>query len=229
MKGYVILTSQRSGSTYLCHLLRSTKRLGVPREYFTPGVKKHIPFDGDPDDIETRFQAVQSLGATSNGAYGVKIIAQTMQVSLQSRWPLRLPGLRLIYLERRDLLGQAISLAKAERSLQWMSWQQARNPVEYSGEQIERCLRNIINWNAMLRHWLARNDLPVSLYFYEDIVADPQSIVDAIAHSLGESEPAIVDPSLVETEIQRDEINTEWRERFCREEGKLLDLGWITK
>ena len=107
-RGYVICSEHRSGSTFLCQLAASTGRLGIPDEYF-----RHTEFSVAVDRDPTLLGGILARATTANGVYGLKVFSQQFDATMRARWTQSLPGLRFVHLERRDLLGQAISLVKA--------------------------------------------------------------------------------------------------------------------
>src|SRR5262249_16852729 len=123
---YVVASTPRSGSTYLCHSLWSTGQMGAPLEYFN--YHSHM------------LQMSAWLRAGGLGQYVSRLVACRPSPNglfgFHSHWHqfvfvrlaqlLRLfPHLRFIYIERKDRLAQAVSYAKALQARQWASWQEA--------------------------------------------------------------------------------------------------------
>ncbi|HXO69239.1 MAG TPA: Stf0 family sulfotransferase, partial [Bradyrhizobium sp.] len=113
-RGYAICTQPRSGSNLLCQFLSSTDQLGYPLEYFNGPGRRALGLPDFPDAPELQIKAVLRLGATPNGVYAVKLFAsQFAAFSRGLQWMDLLPNLHFVYLTRDDLLGQAISWARA--------------------------------------------------------------------------------------------------------------------
>src|ERR1700761_1294565 len=111
MRGYAICAEPRSGSSLLGQILGSTGLLGRPREYFNaPSFRDSADFPDYPEDAESQLRVITTRGATPNGVYGLKVFSHQFEEVKSLGWPERLPALSFIYLERRDLLGQALSL-----------------------------------------------------------------------------------------------------------------------
>jgi LPS sulfotransferase NodH len=214
-KGYVICSEHRSGSTFLCQLLRSTQVLGNSREYFRdPALALRI--ERDPAELD----ALVEQASTPNGVYGIKIFTYQFDVTMKSRWPERLPALHWIYLQRRDLLGQAISYVRTLQTGQYLSAEPVRGEPRYDAVAISRHLARLADDEVRWRRYFARNGLPILWLTYEQVAADPVAAVAAVAAHIGE--PA-VEPYLAQVNmtVQRDDISEEWRARFIADAGDV--------
>jgi LPS sulfotransferase NodH len=223
MRGYAICTEPRSGSTLLCRLLESTGVLGRPMEFFNPeSVKDTWGIADYPLDAEGQIGVIPRLGATPNGVYGVKVFSRDAEAHVATRWMQRLPGLSLIYLERVDMLGQAISHVRAAQTRQWAAVQPEQAQPYYDRAQIMDRLTRLGAANARWRLFFARNGLRVLTLFYEQITQTPQGAVDAVALAIGVDGPVPIDPNrFPRLTIQRDALNEEWRGRFVSESRDL--------
>ena len=222
-RGYMICATSRTGSTYLCQLLSSTGVLGNPREYFNTAGQRRRFDPAYPTDRQAQLDIVRTRGATGNGIYAVKIIGPQLLSLAGSTDPFRdLPNLAVVRIRRRDRLGQAISLARARQTGQFIATDQPRGAPAYDAGAIRHGLRSIERqeavWDAALAQ-LGLQPLPIT---YEDIVADPQAVVDRIAAHLGLAMPVKVDQAVVTHTMQRDEQSAEWRARFLAEGGDDL-------
>lgn len=218
-RGYVICSEHRSGSTLLCQWLDSTGVLGHPIEYFAK-TESAVAIERDP----SLLAGVLASATTANGVYGVKLFSQQFDNTMKARWLERLPRARFIYLERRDLLGQAISLVRAMQTRQYVAGQAARAPARYDSRAIRRQLRRLAEANARWRLYFARNGIEVLWLAYEDMVRDPAATVRAVAAHVGVAEPAVIDPRAIGVTVQRDAVSAEWRARFLAEAG---DIRWL--
>lgn len=220
--GYAICGEARAGTIYFARLLASTARLGRPTEVFhDPGRVRALL--ADPDAELARLAAA---AATPNGVYGIKVFSAHFDSATGLRWAERLPGLSFVHLVRRDLLGQAISFARALQTLQYKASDPASGDARYDSALIADCLVRIAYGQARWETWFARNGLEPLRLVYEELVADPRAAVAAVAGRMGEPEAAI-DWSKVELRVQRDSLSDEWRRRFVSDRGDLsyLDAG----
>lgn len=219
-RGYLICATSRSGSTYLCRLLASTGLLGNPREYFNTDGRRKRDDPAYPASRRRQLDLIRTVGATSNGIYAVKIIAPQLEEIGGRVDPLRdLPNLAAVRLRRNDVLGQAISLARARQTGQYLASDAARASPSYNANMIRSCLRSVHDqdaiWDALERQ---RRLIPLAIA-YEDVLRNPQQAVDRIAALMGLTVPAPVDQALFAQPIQRDGTSAEWRERFLAETG----------
>ncbi|MGF7005363.1 Stf0 family sulfotransferase [Aminobacter sp. BE322] len=217
-QGYAICTAPRSGSNYLCQLLAGTELLGRPLEYFNGPGRRFFDDPTYPDDPHDQLRRITTMGATSNGIYGLKLFAhQHDWIAGKVEWTRHLPKLHFVFLTRRDLLGQAISWAKAEQTGQYRHTQSARKDPTFDSRKIMASLTAIAKENARWETFFARNGLQPVRLVYEDAVANPQLAVDRVALQVGLKTGILADVTRVQVRIQRDSSTEAWRSRFLRE------------
>jgi LPS sulfotransferase NodH len=159
------------------------------------------------------------IGATANGVYGVKLFAEQFgRVSKLVRWTELLPDLRFVYLIRADVLGQAISWARAIQTAQWRSTMQATCLPVYDANLIRAQLLAILRERAEWEAYFARTRIDPLHVIYEQFVEDPIGHVDRIA-ALMEIDHPTVDPQRVDLVVQRDSLSDEWRWCFQKQCG----------
>jgi len=214
LRGYAICTEPRSGSSYVAQLFRSTGVLGLPREYLNaPALRRRIA--DYPEETERQVVEITTRGATANGVYGLKLFCEHFDRAAPAQWPAQLPALSFIHLERRDLVGQAISLHRAIQTQQWTAREAAMAEPVFDGARIESLLAHIVRAQARWRYYFARNNLPVLSLIYEDVVASPQRAVDQVADLIGlEETPRINQADEGYLTVQRDDLTNDWRSRF---------------
>src|SRR5439155_12146435 len=130
---YTIVFTPRSGSNLLCDVLRANG-LGQPSEYFqhplgVANAAYYRELGVSPDDFKT-FLTRLVTDKSQNGIFGVKLTWDHKNVLVEA---LRRhfgrndglvalsPRLRWVHLQRRDKIGQAISLWRASKSGIWTS------------------------------------------------------------------------------------------------------------
>jgi LPS sulfotransferase NodH len=217
--GYVICTEPRSGSNFLCALLESTGKLGRPREFFSDK-GRFLAIERAPG----LFEAMLAEASSPNGIYGLKVFSRQFDLTRRSAWPARLPGLRFVSLERRDLLGQAISWLRATQTGQFRAGAPRIADARYDRQAIGRLIARFADDHARWRRYFARNGIEPLWLTYEGVIADPAAAVAAIASAVGVDGPLAVDPSAVQTSVQRDLETQAWRDRFIAEAGDVNRL-----
>lgn len=220
LRGYAICTSPRTGSNLLCFLLSSTGQLGNPREYFNFVGRRQYDDPNYPTEPAEQFRRILTIGATSNGVYGLKVFPfQYDAVAPTCAWTKLLPNLKFIWLQRCDVLGQALSYARAIQTGQIRSTVPATAQPAYDANLIRDRLIAAVKDQARWSLFFARTGIVPLPADYEDVIANPQAIVDQIADFVGLRQRAIIKPELIELKKQRDALTEEWRARFLREEG----------
>jgi LPS sulfotransferase NodH len=203
----------------LCQLLSSTNQLGTPLEYFNGPGRRTLGLPGFPDAPELQIEAVLRLGATPNGVYAVKLFAEQFAAfSRRVRWMDLLPDLHFVYLSRDDLLGQAISWARALQTEQYRSTQPAKRPAVYDADLIRSRLMEVVRERAQWETFFARTGIEPLRIVYERFLEDPSSYVDRVAN-LVDIENPVVDQRRVDLVIQRDAVTEAWKQRFRAENG----------
>jgi len=178
----MICAVSRSGSTYLCELLASTLALGNPNEYFNTAGRRRRMGPSYPADGFAQIDIIRTIGATSNGIYAVKVIGPQLARIASSIDPFRdLPNLSFVRIHRRDILGQAISLARARQTGRFITSDQQRGAPAYSQGQIRHAIQSIRQQEAIWDETMARLAAQPLVVAYEEILSDAQHVVDRIA------------------------------------------------
>lgn len=159
------------------------------------------------------FVTNEGEGATSNGVYGLKMFTEHFDVTRQTRWCSRLPNLRYVRLERRDILGQAISLSIARQTGSYASWITERMEPVYDRKHVQSCLDFIVTGKARWRLFFAQNAISPLELVYQVVVTNPQRAIDAIGQLVSVSD-AVINYEAVDTSPQRGARNELWRDRF---------------
>ena len=180
---YAILSSPRSGSTLLGRFLYETKMAGDPQEYFNPPLitLERKRSGNDKLNMNQFLRLMEKRRTSPNGMFGMKMHYSQLLGVFRTNKPnnnvvnfLRKLD-KLIWIRRRDRIGQAISKAVAVKTNVWSSEDSRfqRNPdIRVHPHEIIETLRVVsrddVGWEQLIR----AAKLPVHEVWYEDFVAD---------------------------------------------------------
>ena len=216
---YIIATSSRSGSAHLCRMLTSTRRLGEPAEYYNVRVKpERMKLWNATSDFEY-FREMLLRTSTDNGVCGIKVATgafENLRSELGPMFELLRP--KYIWLRRRDVLRQAISLYRASETDVW-HWHEGqakpRAAVAFDAEKIESCRKQIEQANEAWASWIAEQEVEPLQLWYEDVVASPRDTIESICRYLGINEKNLP-PIKSDLRVMRDEVTEDWRTRLVK-------------
>lgn len=230
---YMLATLPRSGSTFCAIRLWQTGLLGAPMEYlnfrimgdlfqrlgYRPDKDGHIP----SSQVGAYWSDVQRLRTSPNGMFGYKMFASNYY-EISKKFPEFLQQIApnyVVYLTRRDEVGQAISYSRAQRSRIWFGGVPDAPAVDYDYEHIRACLRSVEEQKGFWESVFGITGTDPIRIFYEDLLEPEFSTVTSVLRAMGiqpNPKSAITVPM---TMRQTDGVSKDWRERFledsCRE------------
>ncbi len=215
---YAVAATSRSGSTYLCSRLWATRVMGAPAEYFNyHGHLLRMAARLRPNTLHSYLRQLFRLRTSPNGMFGFHAHWEQFRFLRQAELLRFFPRLRFIHIRRLDRLAQAVSMAKAEQTGQWISTAGARRTPRYDAAHIRSCLERIERLDAQWERYFGRRQIRPIRVTYEELVARPDSVVDGILGAFG----LVRDPAQAveapERRRQSDATNREWIERFRRD------------
>jgi len=215
---YVLCTTPRCGSHFVGHLLYRSGLFGYPLEYFNPlnypEWQKRTAAAGATDVLGY----LEGKRTSPNGCFGIKLHYSHLAaaVAVIGLRPL-IDDWRFVLLRRRDVLGQAVSWARAVQTRAWISDMPELAPARYDRAAIAYRLNLLLEQTAGWQRFLAENGvLPLELT-YEDVVASPAGAMSKIADLLGVDLPDSAPTGELPVEVQRTRTSGAWREQFIRE------------
>ena len=225
-KSYVVASSYRSGSQYLCWRLWQTGLLGAPSEVLNPTSELRVLMSRfkatSPADYIAKLLARRT---SRNGVFGMKAHFHHFE-AFQKEYPALLEVLAptsYIYISRQDRIAQAVSMAKALQSDAWTSrMEEGPKPVLfYDREMIAHCLVDIEQQDATWRRWFETHKITPFQVTYDELTADAARVVRGFVEYLGVQNDERDEVDIPPAKKQADETNQEWIERFEREETAL--------
>ena len=230
-KSYIVASSYRCGSTFLCTGLWRSGLLGAPTEYVNiDRGNAAIPAPTEPGRLMVRFAAttpeqyfVKLLQHRTgrNGIFGMKAHSHHFEAALTwcpSMLQILAP-VTFIYINRRDKVAQAISMAKAMQTNAWISFDpQTGKNTRYDPNFIEQCMKEIEQQRLGWWRWFEANGVTPFVVTYEDVLADKDGVVRSIIELLGVQNDIPEKIDLPDVEKQADETNAEWASRFASDQ-----------
>jgi len=229
---YILCGTPRTGSTLLCSLLASTKVAGLPESYFRepdqPAWARRLGVtvseDGGFDYADFVARAVR-LGSTPNGVFAARVMWGTLPLIVAGLAPdprgrsdvdvleRALGPLRFVYLERRDVVEQAVSWERAEQSAYWQHGDEVQAQPRLDIDQVHGFVGTIHEHNAAWRAWFAAQGVEPLGVEYESLVSDQDGTVKSILEWIGVTPPDDWKP-ISPHKRQADQINAEWVQRY---------------
>jgi len=226
-KFYAICSTERSGSNYLSSRLWQTGLCGAPQEsfnYYT--IMFQLAQRMNARNIQEYVEALFRHRTSANGVFGFKAHwGQFLFLSRLSDMLPRFQPLRYLFIDRKDVLAQAVSFAIARQTDQWTHLlEPVREPV-YDRRQIARCLREIKAQNAHWQRWFEEARATPYRVGYEAFCADPDRTVERILQFLEIEQRHGIPPfTAPPAERQSDPRKAEWVARY-QEESQQRPVG----
>ena len=247
---YLICATPRTGSTLLCGLLTSTEVAGRPESYFRQpdeqmwAARWNIVRSSDGVFEYSEFaRAALAVGRTENGVFAARIMWGTLDYMvdrLGAVYPAITGGdidllnrafghTRFVYLQRDDVLAQAVSWHRAEQTNVWFETDQAESEQpeqepRFDFDQICKLVQVIDEHNAAWRAWFASVGIQPYLVRYEDLAADPVGETCGILDFLKLELPPGRE---IQTRHRRlaDDLNAQWIDRYCAKQAERLSVS----
>jgi trehalose 2-sulfotransferase len=231
-KTYTIAFSPRCGSTLLSNVLTAAGA-GKPTEYFQyPYAANEYFKDKDEQSLLRSFQSIvreycanhlfSSKMAHDHRAHLDELLSR--QIVHYEGIDSIFPDHRWIFMRRKDLIGQAISLYFAEETGVWHLRQNQSSSsvakVQYDFfsilSRLMILLANNFNWEL----YFHKNALFPLTVFYEDFIADQESALKLVAAYIGVGSDSLTNPQtnaqekLAKISDRHKELYEDLRERF---------------
>lgn len=235
---YFLAATPRTGSFLLAEALESTGIAGRPKEYFEVSFDAFWMKELGASDDRDFFDKVLKAGTTPNGVFGAKVhwfqfeflktkLARAYPGEEQDLLDRVFPGLRFLFLVRRDKVRQAVSYVRAIQTEEWWSipgepppQRAARAEPFFDLEDIDRRVALMHRLEDDWRRYFDDRGITPLTVAYEDLVGSLESTVLAAIEYLGitvDRAPVIAPPRL---RRQADEITEEWVREYLVRKGR---------
>lgn len=193
---YVVYFTARSGSSWLTDVVTKTGALGEPGEWFNPNFVPNIAEALGATDMDSYVHLVKRR-FTHGGVFGVEITSHQLK-RIFGEYPAfdaYFPGAKSIWLIRRDIVAQAVSLAKmvtTEVSHTAHSDTGAQLAADekftYDAEVIQKWLKHLHNGEIQTEAWIGEFNLDPLRICYEDMMAiGAEGAVNVVSNHIGVS------------------------------------------
>lgn len=200
-KSYAIVTTPRSGSTYLCDLLKSTAIAGHPSEHLrlaTQELSRYCNFN-----YLKLLDNLQEYRTTKNSVFGTKLISHFLFELRKTKpdFKVFMQSIdQFILLIRKDKVAQAISLVLAQKTEVWHLHSEATK-TDYQSQlesividhnllkEVEAKVAFIEQQEAQLKKILADHQIEPLVVVYEDILEDAPTQINRILDFLNITKP----------------------------------------
>lgn len=223
---YMIASTPRCGSHLLGHALIETKYFGVPLEYFHPNNANIWKKKLKANNNETLLGELIKRRTSSTGFFGFKAHWTHLESLTDKNVFNKYGGIQsVIWIYRRNILKQAISLCIARQTKQWISGSKKHADPVYDYNLIVSQAIQVRDQNRQWQRYLAskfsHNTMVVS---YEDILAQSENVLKGIALHIDPFNQ--IQPKYSEkTTQQSDSVSDNWHDCFIND-VKIADQ-WI--
>ncbi|MDP5240690.1 Stf0 family sulfotransferase [Uliginosibacterium sp. 31-16] len=193
----MLAMSPRVGSTALASALTSAGCFGDVREYFNP---RHTDFPSNVD-VFAHWRNIRLNSQSSNGVTGFKTCWLDFAPLVDSGFDrVHLKDATVVYLDRKDQIGQAISNYRAKQTSQWhlLSGDEQQGLSEWDVDAIIKEYHWITEEKAAWVDYFARREISPLCIDYEDICDDLPKVVRSIGAYCG------IDAEEFQADIQTD-------------------------
>ena len=196
---YVICSSPRSGSNYLCSILKSIQA-GNPMEYFHQSYstallnrldKKSLSFQEMVRELELRRTG-------PHGHFGNKIQFWQLEQIFKKKPKASLSYLKfqdsIIYLYRKNKVEQALSLYFAQQTNAYQADDKVdEKEIKFNPAAIARCMHSIIKDDFSWESYLQKSGLDYISLSYEDLIQNRNKHLNVITKKIGITKPKKLD------------------------------------
>lgn len=194
----MLAMSPRVGSTALASALTSSGCFGDVREYFNP---RHTDFPQDGDAFAHWRNIRLNAQRSRNGIAGFKVCWLDFAALVDSGFDrVCLKDAAIVYLDRRDQIGQAISNYRAKQTSQWhlLSGDDQKTLSDWDVEAILKEYHWLTEEKSAWVDYFARRGITPLCIDYEDIESDLPGVVRCIGGYCG------IDAAELETNVRTD-------------------------
>lgn len=216
-----ICFTNRCGSTYLGSLLTELGLAGLPNEFnnfefFNGSEVVHIMEKNNLNSLVEYIGHIVEHHSTSH-CFTTKVSPdQLVWLTRKNLIGRRFKNPTFIFIKRRDVVSQAISLSIAMQTGKWTSKHSVKDKdIVYNESEIMQYCRLITNANANFELFFQLHGIePVSI-FYEDLIMNQDGFIETLSEEMGISLERKYN-NKHDIKKQSTEINKLWKEQFMK-------------
>lgn len=211
---FIILSTQRSGSTYLCDILRQ-ENICNAHEYFQP--YQYLQY------LAYRWNCIEN-GLINKSKYISQLVkhrvssAGVLGVNLHGRHLNEFESFKkyfdsslefsYVFLRRQDEISQAISYEIADQTGKWSNFFSSSHKPIYDFSNILKKLDRIRTQNSIILAYLLKEKIKYTQIYYEDLILHDEITINEFKLSASKYKSKTI-------KKQSNSINVEWKERFA--------------
>lgn len=205
---YLICTTPRTGSNFLCSILRASGVAGHPLEYMNGNyLMANYNFAPVGNTRYDYLREMEGRRTTPNGVFGIKTMYFQLVAFFNKQDKPTLEFLKrqnlLIYLYRKNKLEQAVSWFLANKTNVYTSIEEGEySPIIFDGPTMVACLNELVREDSLWQKALKRYELPHVKICYEDLIKHPEREVSKIYKFFGVEGYSKVDENEIEKKLQ---------------------------
>lgn|GEM_PF-1540250 len=212
---YFICFINRSGSTLLTQALIRTKKMGLPGEMFNPEPITNVSTKNNLGSIEDYICWQKQAAIKNGGVFGAKVGTHQLAYLAKNGYLNKyFPQPKFIYITRKDILLQAISLYIASKTGAWTSNSQANQTIAYNHKEILDRLVSITNTQAKFEFFFAANGINPLRIYYEDLDGELAETLGKVCRFVDIPQADAIELPEIGFKKQRTDINYQWAEQF---------------
>lgn len=218
----LICFTNRSGSNYLAQLLETTGAMNRAREFFNWPFVDKLSRKHDIASLPDYCRYISEAFRPEDRYWAAKVGVDQLRMLLRTGViPQIYHPVRLVFVERRDLLAQAISLSIARQTRRWTTLHRdSGEEPKFDPDDIHLKLDRLKKGNTAFKYLFTTLGAPVHV-LYEDLCDDPVGTVRQTLESL-DLKPVDPCPERCSLRIQRTDRNKDYKQRWLQSFNDLL-------
>lgn len=213
---YLVCSTPRCGSSLMCEALVNSGLAGAPTEFFDDRLKARFCKTWNIDSSDQYLAMLLEKKTGPNAVFGAKVHYNQYSVTFGvDQLPTSLPGLRFIWIQRKNVIEQAVSYARAIQTDKWSSVQPGndREPV-YQFDQISSLITRVQTEQSNWADFFRRHSIEPLQLSYEEFSGDLIGATFDCLSYLGVRRTAELSIEPLTLRKQADPLTAEWIEQF---------------